>query len=196
MDGDQWMAFQRQVCQIIAKHRPKLVEELAPLLTRPLWLSSHSPEGHQVAPSDLESYVRRQTMYPFLRAHVDALDDTMNSLDSTAWRCPNCGDKPDMAALTKPNGERVLLCRACDTEWHCPRLGCPFCSNEDTAKLAYYLGDDEAYRLYVCESCRRYLKTVDLRRQSKMWPLPVERILTSAMDVAAQEAGYHQQAGR
>jgi len=57
--------------------------------------------------------------------------------------------------------------------------------------LIYYPSEDEVYRLYVCEACRRYLKTVDLRKTGGRTVLPrVERVITVAMDVAARRAGY------
>jgi FdhE protein len=95
-----------------------------------------------------------------------------------------------MAALEKDNGRRRLLCSRCDSEWTFRRLGCPFCPNEDPAQLGYYPGDDNIYRLNVCERCRRYLKTIDLREAAGERCLPAERILTVGMDLAAKEAGY------
>jgi FdhE protein len=56
--------------------------------------------------------------------------------------------------------------------------------------LAYYPTDDNTYRLTVCEQCRRYLKTIDLREAAGERYLTAERILTVGMDAAAEEAGY------
>jgi hypothetical protein len=43
---------------------------------------------------------------------------------------------------------------------------------------------------YVCEEGRTYLKTVDRRETWPQHPLPVERILTVGMDVAAAQQGH------
>jgi hypothetical protein len=111
----------------------------------------------------------------------------------TAWRqgyCPMCGGAPDFASLGEESGARHLLCSRCNTQWPYPRLGCPFCSTADHTKLSYYPGDDDVHRLYVCQKCRRYLKTIDLRQVHRVVLLPLERITTVAMDAAALEAGY------
>lgn len=110
-----------------------------------------------------------------------------------AWRqgyCPICGGPPDFASLDEESGARQLLCSRCSTRWPYPRLGCPFCGTADHASLSYYPGDDGAHRLYVCQDCRRYLKTIDLRQVRRVILWPLERITTVAMDAAALEVGY------
>ena len=56
--------------------------------------------------------------------------------------------------------------------------------------MLYYASDDQVYRLYVCQACKRYLKTVDLRRTLRNPNPLVERLVTISMDLAAQEQGY------
>jgi hypothetical protein len=111
----------------------------------------------------------------------------------TAWRqgcCPVCGGGPDFASLGEESGARHLICSRCNAQWPYPRFGCPFCGNQDHTTLSYHLSEDSVYRLYLCQECRRYLKTIDLRQVHRLVLLPLERITTSAMDVAALEAGY------
>jgi FdhE protein len=69
-------------------------------------------------------------------------------------------------------------------------VGCPSCGTGDHTKLSYYLSEDEAYRLYVCQACRRYLKVIDLRKVGRQVSFPVERVTTVGMDVAARQEGY------
>ena len=138
----------------------------------------------------LLAFVFSTGLRAFLRARAE---DLAPFVDDGAWyrrHCPICGGQPDMAALEKDSGRRRLLCSRCDHEWTFRRLGCPFCGNEDPAQLAYYPTDDSIYRLAVCEQCRRYLKTIDLREAAGERYLIAERILTVGMDVAAEEAGY------
>jgi len=104
--------------------------------------------------------------------------------------CPVCGGPPDYASLGEESGARQLVCSRCSTRWPYPRLGCPFCGTSDHSNLSYHPGDDGFHRLYVCQQCRRYLKTVDLRQTHRAVLWPLERILTVAMDAAALEAGY------
>jgi FdhE protein len=75
-------------------------------------------------------------------------------------------------------------------KWRCQRIGCPFCGNEDPYTWTYYPSDDKVYRLYVCDACQGYLKTVDQREQAEPLMLATERILTASMDAAAADAGY------
>jgi FdhE protein len=114
-------------------------------------------------------------------------------VDLECWKrryCPVCGGAPDLAFLEEEAGTRYLLCSRCSSQWVYRRIGCPFCGTHDHTKLSYYLGEDEVYRLYVCQACRRYLKTIDLRKAGRRVLFPVERVTTVGMDVAAQQEGY------
>jgi hypothetical protein len=42
-------------------------------------------------------------------------------------------------------------------------------------------------RLYTCEQCRRYIRTIDLRQVPEERILSVERILTLPLDMAARD---------
>jgi FdhE protein len=123
-----------------------------------------------------------------------AAEFVLPHVDQQRWRrkyCPVCGGPPDFSYLEEDAGARYLLCSRCSSSWLYHRLGCPFCGTSDHTKISYYLGDDKAYRLYVCQACLRYLKTMDLRGLARQVLFPVERATTLAMDVAAHEAGYH-----
>jgi len=130
------------------------------------------------------------TIEPFLVKAAEALKDF---IPQNQWRrphCPVCGGKPDFASLDRTIGARWLLCSRCNTEWLFQRLECPYCDNKDQEKLKYHAGDDELYRLYICEKCKCYLKAIDLRKTESEVLLPFERILTIDMDRQGQEMGY------
>jgi FdhE protein len=131
-----------------------------------------------------------QALTPYL---VWAADQVLPHLDLQQWLrtyCPVCGGAPDMAFLSGEAGVRHLLCSRCNSQWLARRLGCPFCGAGDH-EAVYYASDDEVHRLYVCEACRRYLKSVDRRKTGGRPVLPeVERVTTVAMDVSARQAGY------
>jgi FdhE protein len=123
-----------------------------------------------------------------------AAEFVLPHVDQQRWKrkyCPVCGGSPDFSYLEEDAGTRYLLCSRCSSSWLYHRLGCPFCGTSDHTKVSYYLGDDNAYRLYVCQACQRYLKTIDLRGLARQVQFPVERVSTLSMDVAAHEAGYH-----
>jgi FdhE protein len=122
-----------------------------------------------------------------------AAEQVLPHVDQQRWRrgyCPVCGGAPDFATLDAEVGTRHLLCSRCNSQWLYRRLGCPFCETTDHTKLVYYPSEDGVYRLYVCQECRRYLKTIDLRQVGRTVLLPVERVTTVAMDAAARQEGY------
>jgi hypothetical protein len=129
-----------------------------------------------------------------LRPYLEwAAEQVLPRVEEAHWRrnyCPVCGGAPDFAFLGEEAGTRHLLCSRCSSEWTYRRVGCPFCGTADHTKLSYYLSEDEVYRLYVCQACRRYLKVLDLRKVGRQVFLPVERVTTVGMDVAARQEGY------
>ncbi len=139
----------------------------------------------------LLSSILQATFYPFLAAYADAL---LPSVSQEAWykrHCPVCGGSPDFAFLDKEkDGARWLLCSLCDALWLFYRLVCPHCSNDDQTTLAYFTDDANLYRLYVCEKCHLYLKSIDMRKTEAEIFLPLERILTLDLDRQAHESNY------
>lgn len=203
-DGQSLAGLFDQIGRIVAERRPELAEALARIRG---WLDERRQQIEAVAVDYLrEGRVRGEeeagldaylltfifinALRPFLRAQAQTL---ASWVDDSVWyrgRCPICGGEPDVAALERGSGRRRLLCSRCDSEWAFRRVGCPFCGNDDPHQLAYYPSGDQVYRLNVCEQCRRYLKTIDLRQVAGERLLAAERVLTAAMDVAALEAGY------
>jgi FdhE protein len=144
----------------------------------------------QEAAATLAQIATDQALKPYL---AWAAEQVLPSVDQDRWKrgyCPVCGGAPDFAALDAEAGARKLLCSRCNSQWVYRRVGCPFCGITDHTQLVYYPSEDEVYRLYVCQACRRYLKTIDLRKATRKTPLAVERIATVAMDAAAQQEGY------
>jgi FdhE protein len=127
---------------------------------------------------------------PFLTSYAAALID---SVEQERWRrgyCPICGGNPDFSFLSKENGARWLLCSRCDTEWLFQRLKCPYCNNSDQKTLSYYTADEGPYRLYVCDNCKHYLKTIDMRNARSDTLIALERLLTLEIDIQARDYGY------
>ena len=93
------------------------------------------------------------------------------------------------SAITVQPGS--LLCGFCQHQWAVPRIFCPACEARDTGTFNYFFSDEEPeYRVYTCESCRFYLKTVDLRRLARPFYPPAETLLTLHLDIQAQEQGF------
>lgn len=106
--------------------------------------------------------------------------------------CPICGGLPQMAVL-KPEGEgasRSLLCSVCLCEWPFRRVICPWCSEEDKERLPRYLSEEWNYvHVEACETCKHYLKAVDLSVNGLAVPL-VDEAALSVLDVWATDRGY------
>jgi len=130
-------------------------------------------------------------MKPYLTAYSQAL---LPEVDQKRWRrgyCPICGSSPHFSFLSKDEeGARWLVCPRCDAQWLFQRLECPFCGNKDQKQLAYLADDSGIYRVYLCEQCKGYLKSIDLRRADSKVLLPLEWVSTLDLDRQACESGY------
>lgn len=155
------------------------------------WYHEDPLQGYQDRP-DNRRLILHTALKPFLNATSEVL---LKMVDQDRWRrgyCPVCGGSPDLAFLDKERGARYLVCSRCDAEWLFQRMECPSCGNQDQNTLAYFSGDSALYRLSVCESCKNYVKTVDLRCTDSQVLLPLERFLTLDLDAQAREKGYLQ----
>jgi FdhE protein len=67
---------------------------------------------------------------------------------------------------------------------------CPSCGEEDEKKLGYFESAALSHvRIDACDTCGRYLKTIDMSRLGLASPL-VDEVATAALDVWAREHGY------
>jgi FdhE protein len=120
------------------------------------------------------------------RAHASKIDAGVQPL------CPFCGEKP-VAAVLRPEGDggkRFLLCSLCFTEWEFRRLLCPHCGEEDKDKLPVYTAEEFPHvRVEACDTCKVYLKSVDLTKNGLAVP-EVDELASIALDLWASEHGY------
>lgn len=199
LEMDGLLELYERICQIAVQHRPDLADQFGqirgPLLSPALttiaeeYLQGKGPVESDRS-SELLTFVLNNALHPFLEKYAQAVK---GFVDESAWYrgyCPVCGGHPDFAYLALESGARRLLCSRCETEWAYWRLGCPFCENKDPKSLGYHPSEDGIYRLYVCDQCGHYLKTIDLREVGEKPPLSLERTLTMEMDLAARQMGY------
>lgn len=106
--------------------------------------------------------------------------------------CPVCSGKPQLSVL-RPEGEggkRSLVCSRCVTEWDFRRILCPNCAEEDNTKLPRFSAEEFPHvRVEACDTCKRYLKSVDLTINGLAVPL-VDEIAAASLDLWAAEHGY------
>ena len=109
-----------------------------------------------------------------------------------ASTCPFCEARPILSVLRGEGdgAKRSLVCVACSTEWPFRRVLCPHCGEENKDKLPIYTAAEfDAIRVEACDSCRIYLKSVDLTKDGHAVPV-VDEIASVALDIWAEEHGY------
>jgi FdhE protein len=110
-------------------------------------------------------------------------------------RCPWCFGKPQLSFLQTTeagaeSGNRNLLCATCLSAWPFRRVVCASCGEERPFKLAYFQSDEfDHVRIEACESCKQYIKGIDLTRLGMAVPL-VDDVASAALDLWATEKGY------
>jgi FdhE protein len=143
----------------------------------------------------LLSFLARSSIKPIFEAYANEFKGYVDQ--DHWWRgyCPICGSEPSLAKLRNEGGAegaRFLVCSICSYEWRFTRLKCPFCENDDHEKLRYFYAEKEgrAYRVDVCEKCKRYIKTIDTKELGEEVIPPIEDIGTLHLDIVAQKEGY------
>lgn len=147
----------------------------------------HDPQDRQFfAKALLQPYGQ------WLAGHGVAPDDRPRARAGNC--CPFCGGAPQLSVLHEASdlqgGGRLLLCANCLTTWPFRRVICAFCGEEDDRKLGYFHTPEfDHLRVDGCDSCRHYLKTVDLTRLGLAVPL-VDEVAGATLDVWARDHGY------
>jgi formate dehydrogenase accessory protein FdhE len=142
--------------------------------------------------SSSEDYLSRAILRPyveFLRS-INLAPDRIHK----QGRCPFCGGAPWIAVRREGSAEegarRLLGCSLCGFEWRVNRILCPACFEEDPHRLPSFQNDRHpAVRIETCETCRRYVKSLDLSQDAR--PIPeVDDLVSLAMDLWAVDQGY------
>lgn len=110
----------------------------------------------------------------------------------TAYLCPFCRRKPGLGVLRPlgDGGQRSLICSFCLGEWEFRRILCPGCGEENHAKLPVYTAEELKHvRVEGCDSCKNYIKTVDLTQSGLGEPI-VDEMASIPLDLWAQSQGY------
>jgi FdhE protein len=106
--------------------------------------------------------------------------------------CPFCSLKPALGIL-RPEGDgakRSLLCSLCLTEWEYRRIICPACEEQGVEQLPIYTASDfEHIRVEACDTCKTYIKTIDLTKDGRAVPI-VDELAAIPLTLWAQEKGY------
>jgi formate dehydrogenase accessory protein FdhE len=184
----------RDFTSLVARHGPAPLQRAAheletdskashSTLLQNFWARGAEAEG-------LNDFFARAFLQPYaanLRSH-----SVMHRNGPAPYVCPLCNRKPGGGVLRPlgDGGQRSLVCSFCLKEWEFRRIVCPGCGEEDHAKLPVYTAEEfQHVRVEACDTCRLYIKTVDMTKNGLAEPV-VDEIASPALDVWAQSQGY------
>jgi FdhE protein len=143
----------------------------------------------------VDQYLARAAAGPVLEALGPAAGAACRGGD-TVGGCPRCGGLPQVSYLTNSgealvSGPRMLLCCRCGESWIRERMTCPACGEKSTDKLSIFSDVERIphLRADACETCRRYVITVDLQKEPQAVPV-VDELASLPFDLHAQERGF------
>jgi FdhE protein len=161
------------VAEELAQHRPQWEDLLA--------------SGEDAGPE--RNFFARCLLQPYTEYLARRRDIALGVVQPL---CPFCDSKP-VAAVLRGEGDgakRFLLCSLCATEWDFRRLLCPSCGEEREPKLPVYSAQEFPHvRIEACDSCRTYIKSVNLTKNGLAVPV-VDEIATVSLNLWAEEHGY------
>jgi FdhE protein len=110
-------------------------------------------------------------------------------------RCPICGSLAAAASVGLvpsgiPNG-KLLYCASCGTNWEFERIRCARCGTQNQGKLHYFhVEGDDAHRLYLCNECDEYTRTVFQKELEVPFVFEVEDVVMARLDSIAQDSRF------
>ncbi|HET8676895.1 MAG TPA: formate dehydrogenase accessory protein FdhE [Blastocatellia bacterium] len=150
---------------------------------------------HWRAPTDIQFFAKA-FLQPYARWLVEVGAKPIGrNLESRENRCPFCMGKPQLSLLKTQEpasevGGRNLLCSTCLTVWPFRRVVCANCGEEGPARLAYFHAPEyDHVRVEACDTCKHYIKGIDLTRFGLAVPL-VDEVAAAPLDLWARERGY------
>jgi FdhE protein len=138
----------------------------------------------------LTQFLARAFLQPYAEFVASSLLPPI--LAMTRCRCPHCDSLPLLGVL-RPEGDggkRFLHCSFCSLEWEFRRILCAHCGEEDEKRLPVYIAEQFPHmRVECCETCKQFLRTVDLTKDGHAVPL-VDDLAAIPLTLWAQENGY------
>jgi FdhE protein len=142
------------------------------------------------SPSDAQELLAQAFLQPY--AELLRSRTALRSRQTSYALCPFCDRKPGLGVLRQmgDGGARWMICSFCLAEWEFRRIVCPACGEEDDRKLPVFSAADFNYiRVECCESCKTYIKNIDLTRNGRAEPT-VDELASAPIDLWAREHGY------
>jgi FdhE protein len=159
------------------------------------WANGGRPNEDGVSRSSEEMGALREFLARgFLQTYAEFLSEGIPEplMDSTSYVCPKCDSLPVLGVL-RPEGDggrRFLRCAFCSHEWGFRRILCAACGEEREEKLPVYVAEQFPHiRVECCDTCKHYLRTVDLTKNGNALP-EADDLAAIPLTLWAQEYGY------
>lgn len=166
------------------------LEDLVEAFLRDDWESI----GRSAQEVDVDAETMKFVIAACIRPAVERERRWLEAFVDKEWSegvCPICGSLPLLSQLRESEGKRYLVCSFCGHRWPTLRLGCPFCGTKDHIDLHYLkVEGQKALRVDLCEACKRYIKTLDLRDAADEPNSLLEDLASLHLDLLAQKDGY------
>ena len=139
-------------------------------------------------------YLARAALQPYARMLRETGQSPGRGVSGT---CVFCGSGAWISSRRIPPGPgtgegamRMLHCALCAFVWQVGRIRCPACGEEDPEKLPFFTAPPHAgVRIEACESCKTYVKSIDLSLDARRVP-EIDDLVSLSMDLWAREHGY------
>lgn len=197
----------REICRILSKYEKKMTtsflksEHYRKLDPKQLIRNVLSHDANYLKSLSEKTGVEENTLKfiaialsrPIFEVAAGEVGDKIK--DDLWWKncCPVCGSEPIMAKVQRKDGMRILGCSLCGREWRFDRIKCPFCGNDEQKTIKFFFYHEKSpHRLYVCDKCKRYIKSVDERKiaQAQKIDMTIQDMVTLYLDTLAKEKGY------
>jgi FdhE protein len=139
-------------------------------------------------------YLARAALAPYART----LRETgVSPHRGVSGPCVFCGGGAWVSSRRIPPGPgtgegalRLLHCALCAFSWQIGRIRCPACGEENPEKLPSFTAPQyEGVRVEACESCKMYVKSVDLTLDARRVP-EIDELVALPLDLWAVDHGY------
>jgi formate dehydrogenase maturation protein FdhE len=188
----------RGYLSVIEQHAPPALEDSAQqmaLLPSESWIASLEAYWKHAGTYDQQvgafaQFLPRAFLQPYVEFRAALVP--LAPLVATTRLCPVCGSRPLLGVL-RPEGDggkRFLQCSFCSHEWEFRRILCPTCGEEAEDKLPVYVAEDTPHvRVEACDTCKFYLRTIDLTKDGNAIPI-VDDLAAIPHSLWAHEQGY------
>ncbi len=188
----------RGYLSVIENHAPSALAESArqfAMLTSDSWIASLEAYWQCAGIYDqhvgaFAQFLPRAFLQPYAEFRATLMPRAPQV--TTPRLCPVCASRPLLGVL-RPEGDggkRFLLCSFCLQEWEFRRILCPTCGEEAEDKLPVYTAEDSPHiRVEACDTCKFYLRAMDLTKDGNAVPL-IDDLAAVPHTLWASEQGY------